>query len=133
MTHLMFLDAGRCSDLLNSTSFFKPTRRGPSCLLMLSCCGLSCKTALNSELWTRSKPSWRLGSTTRLPFYWTLYRFQPMNRCRDAQLPAPACARTGLAAPRRPSLVVQKVYRVAVSVPNDLANRWSIESKFLTL
>jgi hypothetical protein len=120
MTHLMFLDTGRCSDLLNSTSFFKPTRRGPSCLL-------------NSELWTRSMPSWRLGSTTRLSFYWTLYLFQPMNRCRDAQLPAPACARTGLAAPRRPSLVVQKVYRVAVSVPNDLANRWSIESKFLTL
>ena len=30
----------------------------------------------------------------------------------------PACARTGLAASRRPSLVVQKIYRVG-GVPND--------------
>ena len=33
----------------------------------------------------------------------------------------PACARTGLAAPRRPSLVVQKIYRVGVGVASERA------------
>ncbi len=35
----------------------------------------------------------------------------------------PACARTGLAAPRRPSLVVQKIYRLRVGVANDWRGR----------
>ena len=33
----------------------------------------------------------------------------------------PACARTGLAASRRPSLVVQKVHRVTVGLATDTA------------
>ena len=33
----------------------------------------------------------------------------------------PACVRTGLAAPRRPSLVVQEIYRVAVGVASERA------------
>jgi hypothetical protein len=35
----------------------------------------------------------------------------------------PACARTGLAAPRRPSLVIQKIHRLAVGVANDWPGR----------
>jgi len=35
----------------------------------------------------------------------------------------PACARTGLATPRRPSLAVQKVYRLGVGVANDRRRR----------
>jgi hypothetical protein len=31
----------------------------------------------------------------------------------------PACARKGLAAPRRPSLVVQKIHRLGVGVANN--------------
>jgi hypothetical protein len=33
----------------------------------------------------------------------------------------PAGARTGLATPRRPSLVVQKIYRLAGAIDDDLA------------
>jgi hypothetical protein len=58
MTQPRFLDTGRCSDLLNSTVFLSQHAGGR---LVYSCslsCGLSCKTALNSELWTRSTPSW---------------------------------------------------------------------------
>jgi hypothetical protein len=37
MTDLMFLDTGRCSNLLNSTGLFLNRQAGgPSCLLMLS-------------------------------------------------------------------------------------------------
>jgi hypothetical protein len=35
----------------------------------------------------------------------------------------PACARTGLAAPRRPSLVIQKIYRLGVGVANNWLGR----------
>ena len=50
MTQPMFLDTGRCSDLLKSTSFLNQhagSRLVYSCSLS---CGLSCNTALNSEL-----------------------------------------------------------------------------------
>jgi hypothetical protein len=35
----------------------------------------------------------------------------------------PACARTGLAAPRRPSLVIQKIRRLGIGVANDWRGR----------
>jgi hypothetical protein len=35
----------------------------------------------------------------------------------------PACARTGLAAPRRPSLVIQKIRRLGVGIVNDWLGR----------
>jgi len=34
----------------------------------------------------------------------------------------PACGRTGLETPRRPSMVVQKIYRVTVGLASDLAD-----------
>jgi hypothetical protein len=38
----------------------------------------------------------------------------------------PACARKGLAAPRRPSLVIQKIHRLGVGVANNrLSARWT--------
>ena len=35
----------------------------------------------------------------------------------------PACARTGLAAPRRPSLVIQKIHRLGIGVANNWLGR----------
>jgi hypothetical protein len=35
----------------------------------------------------------------------------------------PACARTGLAAPRRPSLVIQKIHRLGVGAANNWLGR----------
>jgi hypothetical protein len=35
----------------------------------------------------------------------------------------PACARTGLAAPRRPSLAIQKIHRLGVGVANNWLGR----------
>jgi hypothetical protein len=35
----------------------------------------------------------------------------------------PACARTGLAAPRRPSLVIQKIYRLGGGVASEWRRR----------
>jgi hypothetical protein len=53
MTQLMFLDTGRCSDLLHSTGFFQDAEGRLGCSSSLGC-GSSGKTVLNKNCEPRS-------------------------------------------------------------------------------